>query len=71
MIVHEASYGEAHNAWTNSYGSTYRIKGAMFHPDIVSYTHALVGSLFTQSLAGDYRPYGSNSHVWERSLLLW
>ncbi|CAE6343412.1 Cytochrome P450 3A12 OS=Canis familiaris GN=CYP3A12 PE=2 SV=1 [Rhizoctonia solani AG-1 IB] len=35
MIVHEASYGEAHNAWTNSYGSTYRIKGAMFHPDIL------------------------------------
>ncbi|KAF8734032.1 cytochrome p450, partial [Rhizoctonia solani] len=35
MIVHEASYGEAHTAWTNSYGSTYKIKGAMFHPDIL------------------------------------
>ncbi|CAE6461645.1 unnamed protein product [Rhizoctonia solani] len=35
MIVHESSYGEAHNAWINSYGSTYKIKGAMFHPDIL------------------------------------
>ncbi|CUA73383.1 Putative cytochrome P450 CYP13A7 [Caenorhabditis elegans] [Rhizoctonia solani] len=35
MIVHESSYGETHTAWINSYGSTYKIKGAMFHPDIL------------------------------------
>ncbi|KAG8763655.1 hypothetical protein FRC11_014632 [Ceratobasidium sp. 423] len=35
MIVHESSYGEAHTSWINSYGSTYKIKGAMFHPDIL------------------------------------
>ncbi|EUC54580.1 cytochrome P450 family protein [Rhizoctonia solani AG-3 Rhs1AP] len=35
MIVHESSYGEAHTAWINSYGSTYKIKGALFHPEVL------------------------------------
>ncbi|CAE6344473.1 unnamed protein product [Rhizoctonia solani] len=35
LIANESPYDEAYTKWTDSYGPTYKIKGALFHPDII------------------------------------
>ncbi|CAE7124342.1 unnamed protein product [Rhizoctonia solani] len=35
LIVNESPFDEAYTQWTDSFGPTYKIKGAMFHPDII------------------------------------
>ncbi|CAE6490825.1 unnamed protein product [Rhizoctonia solani] len=35
LIAYEAPYEEAYTQWMNLYGLTYKIKGALFHPDII------------------------------------
>ncbi|KAH7320330.1 cytochrome P450 [Rhizoctonia solani] len=35
LAIFESSHEEAYSRWMDSYGTTYRIKGALFHPDII------------------------------------
>ncbi|KAH7320323.1 cytochrome P450 [Rhizoctonia solani] len=35
LIAYESPYEEAYTKWMDSYGPTYRIKGALFQPDII------------------------------------
>ncbi|CAE6465983.1 unnamed protein product [Rhizoctonia solani] len=35
LVAYETPYEGAHTEWINLYGPTYRIKGALFHPDII------------------------------------
>ncbi|KAF8598681.1 cytochrome P450 [Ceratobasidium sp. AG-I] len=35
MITFEKSYGETYTSWVESFGTTYKIKGALFYPDIL------------------------------------
>ncbi|KAF8598677.1 cytochrome P450 [Ceratobasidium sp. AG-I] len=35
MTTFEKSYGDAYGNWIESFGTTYKIKGALFHPDIL------------------------------------
>ncbi|KAF8598683.1 hypothetical protein BDV93DRAFT_333948 [Ceratobasidium sp. AG-I] len=35
MMIFEKSYGETYTSWVESFGTTYKIKGALFHPDIL------------------------------------
>lgn len=39
----ERPSGEAYTNWIESYGHTYKIKGALFHPDIVGNFMSLYG----------------------------
>ncbi|KAF8598679.1 cytochrome P450 [Ceratobasidium sp. AG-I] len=35
MMAFEKSYGETYTKWVESFGTTYKVKGALFHPDIL------------------------------------
>ncbi|CAE6413029.1 unnamed protein product [Rhizoctonia solani] len=35
LAIFESSHEEAYSRWMDSYGTTYKIKGALFHPDII------------------------------------
>ncbi|KAF8598680.1 cytochrome P450 [Ceratobasidium sp. AG-I] len=35
MMTFEKSYGATHTRWVESFGTTYKIKGALFYPDIL------------------------------------
>ncbi|KAG8747300.1 hypothetical protein FRC10_001479 [Ceratobasidium sp. 414] len=58
LTAFERSSGDAYTEWIDAYGQTYKIKGAMFHPDIVySYEKSDVIRTMLDRVVGKSLPY--------------
>lgn len=57
MMTFEKSYGETYTRWIESFGTTYKIKGALFYPDIVRSSlgqmHTIIETYYAQLVTAD------------------